>query len=217
MGRGLAAIRARGRRSTRQDFATLGADVTKENRAGYGYVLTRLHARYGKDIKDDLVFKAAQPIVGGREIKQRDRPAREHARSPRPTNNFQGRYAIRHPWTGPITCEKPQRGHLGRSAGRTDAAGPAKPALGLAFAPRGQVELAQALAKPDPRSISAVVRLQRSRGRVPTAPPRAAPCPPSPRASPRTGCGCDAGGRNGLGTPRCWSGRCLLLRRRKQS
>src|SRR5262249_18555277 len=34
---------------------------------GYDLVLTRLHARYGKDIKDDLHFKAADAIVGGRE------------------------------------------------------------------------------------------------------------------------------------------------------
>ena len=28
-------------------------------------------------------------------------------------NNFQGRYAIRHPWVGPIDCENPQRGRWG--------------------------------------------------------------------------------------------------------
>jgi len=34
---------------------------------GSDLVLTRLHARYGKDITNDLVFKKADPIVGGRE------------------------------------------------------------------------------------------------------------------------------------------------------
>ncbi|HWO19936.1 MAG TPA: hypothetical protein VNO30_14215 [Kofleriaceae bacterium] len=54
---------------------------------GNDLVLTRLHARYGKDIKDikdDLVFKAAPPIVGGREhvIAKRTASSRR-ARSPR--------------------------------------------------------------------------------------------------------------------------------------
>ena len=54
------------------DFATLGADVLKGGDQGgyYGFVLTRLHARYGKEgAPNDLVFKAAPPIVGGREIR----------------------------------------------------------------------------------------------------------------------------------------------------
>ncbi|HEY6033543.1 MAG TPA: DUF2330 domain-containing protein, partial [Kofleriaceae bacterium] len=128
------------------DFATLGADVTKEN-LGYGYVLTRLHARYGKDIKDDLVFKAAQPIVGGREIKNATGQLDNEAK-PASQNNFQGRYAIRYPWTGPITCDKPQRGIWGGPPAGQTQQGP-QAATGLAFAPRGQVQLAQALAKPD--------------------------------------------------------------------
>jgi hypothetical protein len=33
----------------------------------------------------------------------------EHGATPAPINNFQGRYAIRHPWTGPITCAEPKR------------------------------------------------------------------------------------------------------------
>ena len=51
---------------------------------GYGmdFVLTRLHARYGKDITNDLVFKAAPPIVGGREFVTRA-PSSRRARSRR--------------------------------------------------------------------------------------------------------------------------------------
>jgi hypothetical protein len=42
------------------DFATLGADVLGDGAENYyGFVLTRLHARYGKgDVQDDLVFRA---------------------------------------------------------------------------------------------------------------------------------------------------------------
>src|SRR5664279_82738 len=51
---------------TPSELMTLGADVTA-SKATYNLTLTRLHARYGKEITNDLVFKAAQPIVGGRE------------------------------------------------------------------------------------------------------------------------------------------------------
>jgi hypothetical protein len=43
------------------DLATLGADVIGSTYAGANpnsYTLTRLHARYGKTITDDLVFRA---------------------------------------------------------------------------------------------------------------------------------------------------------------
>jgi uncharacterized protein (TIGR03382 family) len=77
------------------ELMTLGADVLPGSATDF--VLTRLHARYGKDIKNDLVFAAASPFA------------------------FQARYAIRHPWNGPLRCEHPRR----------DVSG-VKPALGLA-------------------------------------------------------------------------------------
>jgi len=194
------------------DFATLGADVTKEN-LGYGYVLTRLHARYGKDIKDDLVFKAAQPIVGGREIKNATGQLDTTAQ-PASTNNFQGRYAIRYPWTGPITCDKPQRGIWGGPPSGQTSQGP-KPALGLAFAPRGQVDLAQALAKPDQTHFGNGA-FAGSAAELAAGSAVAAPTPPASKPK-KSGCGCDAGERNGLGTTALLVGTLLLLRRRKQS
>jgi hypothetical protein len=111
---------------------------------GFGgdFVLTRLHARYGKDLKDDLVFKAAPPIVGGREFVQTGGKLEEGAQ-PSSVNNFQGRYAIRHRWTGPVACTSPRRGIWGgppNGGGSTT-----QPALGLAFAPRGQVQLARSI------------------------------------------------------------------------
>src|ERR1700742_3627829 len=72
---------------------------------GTDFVLTRLHARYGRDLKDDLVFSAAPPIVGGREF-VRDGGQLEEGAQPSGVNNFQARYAIRHRWTGPIACAK---------------------------------------------------------------------------------------------------------------
>ena len=35
------------------------------------------------------------------------------------SNNFQGRYAIRHPWTGAIACANPVRGMWGGPNGQT--------------------------------------------------------------------------------------------------
>jgi hypothetical protein len=148
------------------DFMTLGADVLEPSQQiaaptpggrprpmppiarrvpmgwGMDFVLTRLHARYGRDLKDDLVFRAAPPIVGGREF-VRDSGQLEEGAQPSSVNNFQGRYAIRHRWTGPIACEKPRRGIWGGppDGGRT----PPQSALNLAFAPRGAVQLAASI------------------------------------------------------------------------
>src|SRR6185436_8377849 len=107
-------------------------------RFGRDFVLTRLHARYGRDLKDDLVFRAAPPIAGGREH-IRDGGKLEEGAQPASINNFQGRYAIRHPWTGPITCSDPRRGIWG---GPPDGGRPTpQAALNLAFAPRGAIQL----------------------------------------------------------------------------
>src|SRR5262249_2551741 len=100
------------------ELQTLGADVLggprdKPQRYDNGdFVLTRLHARYGKELKNDLVFEQAKPIVGGREFVQSDGKLEQGAR-PDQVNNFQGRYAIRHFWKGPIRCEHPRRGEWG--------------------------------------------------------------------------------------------------------
>jgi hypothetical protein len=149
---------------THNDFMTLGADVLEQAQIatpppqpnqpnappmrpgrrvprGWGndFVLTRLHARYGKDIKDDLVFKAAPPVAGGREHIT-DGTKLEEGAKPSGLNNFQGRYAIRHKWQGAIACQNPRRGIWG---GPPDGSGmkQAQAGLGLAFAPRGQVQL----------------------------------------------------------------------------
>ncbi len=101
----------------------------------YGFVLTRLHARYDKDsLGEDLVFKAAPPIAGGREFLT-DGQKLEQGAVPYGTNNFQGRYAIRHPWKGPIACSNPVRGRWGGPpAGESQQ--PPVAATGTAFAPR---------------------------------------------------------------------------------
>jgi uncharacterized protein (TIGR03382 family) len=122
------------------DIATLGGDVLG-NTSSYGYVLTRLHARYGKDsLGDDLVFRTAPPIVGGREFVVGEGGALERGAREDSTNNFQARYIIRHAWTGPITCDNPQRGIWGGPPGGSQQIA-VKPAEDVAFAPRGNASL----------------------------------------------------------------------------
>jgi len=106
------------------------------------FVLTRLHARYSKnDLGEDLVFKEASPIAGGREHLVSGGKLEEGATESY-SNNFQGRYAMRHEWKGPIECEAPIRGRWG---GPPNGGGqpPVKPALDLAFATRGSMSLTQ--------------------------------------------------------------------------
>ena len=124
---------------TDSDAMTLGADVIGGRIAQGYYVLTRLHARYGKtDMKDDLRFKEANPITGGRETWGKQ--GLEYGATASAQNYFQARYAIRHWWTGPMKCQNPQRGVWGGppdgNYGGTIAASK------TAFAPRGKLDLA---------------------------------------------------------------------------
>ena len=151
-----------------QDLATLGADVLPSGSDGSGFVVTRLHARYAKDtLGDDLHFRTAPPIVGGRE-------GMEEGAKPDSTNNFQGRYVIRHKWSGAVACTSP---HFGDWGGPPDGNQPMPvPALDLAFAPR-DADLEALVKSPLPEGLTL------SRGQI-VGPPR---------IPPRGGCaGCNA-------------------------
>jgi hypothetical protein len=105
------------------DIATLGGDVidgTGDANVGWGrgYVVTRLHMRYDKDeVGEDLVFRQADPVVGGREIDEDDDGEIDQGAFPGRVNNFQGRYIIRHPWDGAIACADPVYGRWGGPEG----------------------------------------------------------------------------------------------------
>lgn len=150
---------------------------------GGGFVLTRLHARYGKEtLGDDLVFKEAAPIVGGREFMTDG--TLEHGAQPAGYNNFQGRYAIRHPWAGPIACEKPTRGRWGGPPGAAYDGNKPKVATNTAFAPRGSVQLTS-FVKSDVPELG--LTGGGAAGAPPTNSPVAAPAPvpaPAPAAAP---------------------------------
>ncbi len=135
---------------TVEELTTLGADVlpTYERAlSGLGttdqlwsapgeFVLTRLHARYSRDsLGEDLVFQAAVPITGGREVygapEQLERGATEAS-----VNNFQARYIIRHRWAGPVECEDPQYGVWGGPPNGRGVEESAVSAQNLAFVAR---------------------------------------------------------------------------------
>jgi MYXO-CTERM domain-containing protein len=141
------------------DIATLGGDVlfgmgapassSKADKDMGGYyggasvsmVLTRLHTRYDQTtLKDDIVFRAAEPVVGGREFVTGDNGELEKGARPDTSNNFQARYAIRHRWSGPIACSNPRRGIWGGNP-KGEGTPPAVAARNLAAAPRGTLSL----------------------------------------------------------------------------
>ena len=189
------------------DFATLGSDVLgggKGEVSPYqgGFVLTRLHARYGKDgAPNDLIFKEAAAIIGGREVRGADGKLEERA-SPSGMNNFQARYAIRHEWTGPLACAKPVRGRWGGPpAGEPSA--PMMTAQNTAFAPRGKAQLPVLVAQDVPE-----IEVRAAGAAAPTAgmaepgtSPRAAAHGEPPGAAPKktSSCGCQSSEGAGAG------------------
>jgi MYXO-CTERM domain-containing protein len=189
------------------ELATLGLDVLGGDKGAaapfsgdaMSMVLTRLHARYGKTVTEDLVFKAAEPIVGGREFLQANGKLEERSR-PDSINNFQARYAIRHEWTGPITCKDPVRGRWGGPP-EGEMGGGVKPALDLAFAPRGQAKLPE-LVRQDVPEID--VKASAATASAPTPTPRdqlPKTLPPGDPPAPKkkSGCGCATDGGEGAG------------------
>jgi hypothetical protein len=132
---------------TDEDFVALGKD---ELGAGADdFVLTRLHARYDRSIADDLVFRVATPIAGGRE--ERDARGRlERGARKSDANNFQARYAIRHWWSKPIRCARPVRGVWGGPPGGDGAEPPPATATKLGLVPRGAVTLEKMLVRGAP-------------------------------------------------------------------
>jgi hypothetical protein len=147
------------------DIVTLGADVidgqsNTDNQPGqsprgrrampmprrnaFGWVVTRLHARYNKHtLGKDLVFKAADPIIGGRGTPQGvEGMMAEKGSKVSNMNNFQGRYIMLHRWEGDIECEDPRRGIWGGPNGQGQPA--AKGADDIAFEkPTSELALAK--------------------------------------------------------------------------
>jgi hypothetical protein len=120
-----------------QEIQTLGA-----NRVGSDgdWVVTRLHTRYDKQtLSEDLVFKTAGPIEGGRAEREDGGGPRGAKRGE--SNNFQARYIIRHYWPKKVACESPQRGIWGGPPDGRSENFRTSPARDLASAERGTLKL----------------------------------------------------------------------------
>jgi hypothetical protein len=125
-----------------EEVQKLGADVLFSDAPPLSdFVLTRVHARYdGSTLTDDIVFRTADAVSGGNEFD----PGAESDKPVRPVDDaslgFQVRYAVRHPWSGPIECPSPKRGGwiLAQSS---------QTALGFASGPR-DVELGTMVKSP---------------------------------------------------------------------
>ncbi|MCA9544447.1 MAG: DUF2330 domain-containing protein, partial [Myxococcales bacterium] len=110
--------------------------------SGSSWVLTRMHTRYSKDtLSEDLVFKPAEPVVGGRA--RWDGTSMENPGEVKPDgqNNFQGRYIIRHYWEGPVACDNPQWDIWGGPDGESSTGKKASAATGLGSAKRTPMAL----------------------------------------------------------------------------
>jgi MYXO-CTERM domain-containing protein len=201
------------------ELTTLGADVLASSnpelhhpgvrgipRWGGGWVITRLHARYAKEaLGEDIVFRAAPPITGGREVRPQDGKLEKGASSGH-VNNFQARYAIRHPWTGEIKCDNPRRGIWG---GPPSGGSPStRPADKIAFAPRGGIALPALLKESVPE-----LGLDAPKATLPA--PAPAPATDIPRSDPKKGCGCGVAEKSPLGWAGALAGIALLIARRK--
>jgi hypothetical protein len=144
-----------------EDLATLGDDVLSGSTAQKGqgpnrgnmppggyygnfssWVLTRLHTRYDKQtLSEDLVFRAAQPVVGGRSNWNGTSMELPGEVRPDSSNNFQGRYIIRHYWQGAVQCKDPIFNVWGGPWNSNEQYSGPTGAKDLANAPRGKVAL----------------------------------------------------------------------------
>ncbi len=107
------------------DIATLGGELLGDSNP-MTWTLTRLHARYtSESLGEDLVFRTGAPVIGGRGMPDPEGRFTEEVQAAS-TNQFQGRYAILHPWESKVSCENPNRGRWGGPptgpAPRTDVA-----------------------------------------------------------------------------------------------
>jgi MYXO-CTERM domain-containing protein len=212
------------------DFATLGADVLKpgggDDSYGYGeFVLTRLHARYGKDaVPNDLVFKEAKPIIGGREVNDGPNGALEERASESSYNNFQGRYIIRHQWEKAISCANPVRGRWGGPWPDAQIAEGSTSAVGTAFVKRGAAHLPLLVAQDVPeigvRAAGIAAREPDGAAPPPATSPRAEEEATAPvaKTTTRRGCGCQTTGGGDVGGGLLLAlGVALSMRRRRAS
>jgi hypothetical protein len=210
------------------ELATLGGDVIPSAPAPSGpsngywsaesqFVVTRLHARYdATSLGEDLFFREAPAIFGGREVPDQNGKLEQGAQQSNDVNNYQSRYIIRHPWRGAIACANPQRGVWGDDPNASGSGPSISPAQKLGLAPRGGPQLASLVSgtiPPENVLSAASATPVMTVAPTPTAPPSASPpdagatssvdASPATQSTPttgapRSGCAaCDIGGAGG--------------------
>jgi MYXO-CTERM domain-containing protein len=194
---------------------------------GSEFVLTRLHVRYDKSaLGDDLFFREASPIVGGREFVVGANGKLEEGAKSSSMNNFQARYVIRHPWTGAIACKHPQRGVWGGPPGGYGPRTAAAPGLGLVKATNAQLNTfitgslpaETFLSSAAPTPILAIPRTDADQTVVDASAPTIDASPSPPQEQPKGGCaGCAVGGETQAGAFVAALFAFVLGRRRKRS
>src|SRR5204863_225015 len=100
-----------------------------------------------KTLSEDLIFRAALPVAGGRGGAEDGPYDAQHKVS---WNNFQGRYIIRHSFQGAVKCARPRYGVWGASQKDPDLRAPSV-AKDLANTPRGTVSLRDVVQSALPR------------------------------------------------------------------
>lgn len=238
------------------ELMTLGLDVLGEGEVvepvqgrsrrrrffgGSPWTLTRLHFRYDENtLGEDLVFRPASAVVGGRGMPDREGKLQEQrAAEQSSVNNFQGRYAMLHRFEGEVSCENPRRGIWGGPPGtpRPRPGRPAQPRTSAAPSPlRGAsadaAEITLASVLPEYREfLPAAARASLGTAPMPqeataqddsVSPPAATPAmeeemPPAPAADVAPdGCGgCSStGGRSAFGILWLVLAAALMRRRR---
>ncbi len=187
---------------------------TRPGRSTRGWVLTRLHARYTRDtLGDDLVFREASPIRGGQGGGGNKLSTKALTAS---RSTFQGRYIIRHKWTGPVTCKDPKRGMWGGAPASVKRSTSPLAAQKLAFARRSGVNLTSMVVGGMPALASASTSARPAANTKPAKPAKPAATTQKPTRTKRKatrkredkgpGCGCSAPGSEGT-----TSGLLLLL------
>lgn len=149
----------------------------------------------------------------------------EQGASASPVNNFQGRYIIRHPWTGPVTCKEPRYGRWGGPPNGTKPQ--PKAAQGLAFADRSaslggyvaqdipeiKVAMNMPTAAPPADAKATDEKNGAAQADAKSAPPADAKKAPADAKKAGAGCGC----RGEDPAELAWLTPLLLLARRRRS
>ena len=164
---------------------TLGVKFSPVARKFFSdFVLTRLRARYDAVPAKDLALVPARALEGGREDGPDGKVERRvYAPEAGYGNNFQARYAIRHPWTGAAACSSPERGVWGARP-KNATADEAEPDAGKPDAKAGAPgDALDAWLAGDPPDYAAFAI------QLGAEPPPAAPPPPSPPPAPRPAAG----------------------------